>query len=79
MNKEVTLDSRVASIKGREAQSLRDQANAQHGYDVANSEVVRAATALHEEFGVDSIQEAQELLGKLHAEAMAAVAEVEKL
>jgi hypothetical protein len=68
----------VAALKQRAARSLREQAQAQHGYEVADAEVLRVVTALRSEFGVESVQEAQDLLARLHGDTLQAVGEVER-
>ena len=72
----MTLDQEVQSVKDRVSKAQRDQAGASHAYEVALAQVQGSVTALRDEFGVESMDGAQALLGSLRGELAAECAGV---
>lgn len=70
------VEESIRLAKERIAAAQRDQAQAEHSAEVATREVREAVKALREEFGINSITEAEDLIARLRAERDAEVARV---
>lgn len=71
------LDTEIQRIKARIAAAQREQAKAQHQRDAAIATVRQSMAELSREFGVTTLEEAQDLLTTLEADLAARIQQLQ--
>jgi hypothetical protein len=73
------LEKRLAALKGQEAAARQAAEEARRRQAVAEDRVRSAVAALREQFGVTTVEEAQELRSRVEEELAAELARAESL